>query len=58
MGEKDIVHTIFGKYSKYEIVKVSGWLGPKFYIRKSGKPHREAFSTLKAAVDVAEKEGQ
>lgn len=57
MSDKTVVHTLFGKYDKYEIVKATGWWNTKFYIRKGGKPHRGSFSSLKAAVEEAEKEG-
>jgi len=58
MSEKTVVETIYGKYSKYEIVKDSPMLGsPKFYVRKDGKPYRGSFSSLAAAVEVARKEG-
>lgn len=58
MADEQIVETVYGKYSKYEIVKKSSLLGsPKFYIRKNGKPHRGPFSSLKAAVETAQKEG-
>ena len=57
MGTKTIVETIYGKYSKFEIVKDSGLLGsPKFYIRKDGHAHRGSFSSLAAAVAAAKKE--
>lgn len=57
MADKTVVHTLFGKHSKYEIVKVSGFWTTKFYIRKAGKPHRGSFPSLKSAVEAAEKEG-
>jgi len=41
MSEYEVVETIYGKYSKYEVVKESSVLGsPKFYVRKDGKSHR------------------
>lgn len=57
MADTTVVHTLFGRCNKYEIVKVTGWWDTKFYIRKDGKPHRGSFSSLKAAVEAAEKEG-
>lgn len=55
--DKDVVETVYGKYSKYEIVKKTSLLGnPKFYIYKNGKIHRGSFSSLKDAVKAAEEE--
>ncbi len=56
MGDKTVVETIYGKYSKFEIVKDSGLISTKFYIRKDGKPHRGSFSSLAAAVEAARRE--
>lgn len=58
MAEKEVVETIYGKMSKYEIVKDPGGLfgDPKFYIRKNGKPFKGSYSTLKAAVEAAQRE--
>jgi hypothetical protein len=55
MSDRTAVHTVFGKHSRYDIMKVSGWLGIKFYIWKDGRPDSGSFSTLKAAVEAAEK---
>lgn len=58
MSDGQIVETIYGKYSKYEIVKKASLFGgPAFYVRKDGKPHRGSFSSLRAAVEAAEKDG-
>lgn len=58
MSDDDIVETIYGKYHKFEIVRKSNsWSGPKFYIRRDGKPHRGSFSSLSAAVEAAKEEG-
>lgn len=57
MGTKEVVETIYGKYSKFEIVKESSTFGsPRFYIRKNGKPYRGSFSSLSAAVEAARRE--
>ncbi len=57
MSDSKVVETIYGKYSKYEIVKQSRILsGPTFYIHKDGEPHRGSFSSLKDAVEAAKKE--
>lgn len=58
MAEKQVVETVYGKYSKFEIVKQSSFLGsPKFYIYKDGKYHRGSFSSLRDAVEAAKNEG-
>lgn len=56
---KNVVETIYGKYSKYEIVKDPGGLlsNPSFYIYGDGSYHRGSFSSLAAAVDAARREG-
>lgn len=54
MAERDVVETIYGKYSKYEIVKRSSLLGsPTFYIVKDGEVDSGSFSSLRAAVEEA-----
>ena len=54
MSERNVVETVYGKYSKYEIVKSSSMLGsPIFYIHKDGKPDSGSFSSLRAAVEEA-----
>jgi hypothetical protein len=58
MASKEVVETIYGKYSKYEIIKETSLFGsPKFYIYKDGKYHRGSFSSLRGAVEAAKKEG-
>jgi hypothetical protein len=57
MANKEVVETVFGKYSKYEIVKETSIIGsPKFHIHKDGKYHRGSFSSLKDAVEAAKAE--
>jgi hypothetical protein len=58
MATKKVVETVYGKYSKYEIVKSSGVLSTKFYVRKDGDVATGKFSSLKAAVEWAEKKGR
>lgn len=54
----NVVETIYGKYSKFEIVKKTSTFGnPKFYIYKNGDYHRGSFSSLRAAVKAAQAEG-
>lgn len=54
-----VVETIYGKYSKYEIVKTPGGLlsNTSFCIYRDGRYHRGSFSSLSAAVDAARREG-
>jgi hypothetical protein len=53
----ETVETIYGKYSKFEVVKESSILGdPKFYVVKDGKPHRGSFSSLRDAVEAAKED--
>ena len=56
-----VVETIYGKYSKYEIVKsegaAMGLLGnATFHIYRDGEYHRGSFSSLSAAVQAARRE--
>lgn len=55
--DKKVVHTHFGSRSKFEIVRVEGWLRTKFVLYKDGKVDSGSFSTLRAAVEAAEKKG-
>lgn len=57
MGDKKVVETVYGKFSKYEIIKDSGMLTTKFYVRKDGKPYRGSFSSLESAVAAAKAAG-
>jgi hypothetical protein len=56
---KNVVEVIYGKYSKFEVVKVPGGLfsSPSFSIYKDGSYHRGSFSSLSAAVEAAKREG-
>ncbi len=54
---KKVIETIYGKYSKFEIVKTSGMFSSKFYVYKDGKPYRGEYSSLRAAVEAAKSEG-
>lgn len=59
MTNQEVVETVYGKYSKYEIIKESGGVfgSPKFYVYKDGKYHRGSFSSLRDAVEAAKEEG-
>jgi len=56
--DKDVVETIYGKHSIYEIVKSKiPMLSPTYHIYKNGKHHRGSFSSISSAVLAAEKAG-
>jgi hypothetical protein len=55
MKDKNVVHTHFGSRSKFEIVRVDDWFSSKFYIYKDGRLDGGSYSTLRAAVEAAEK---
>lgn len=57
MSDKPVIETIYGKYHKFEIVKDSGVLTTKFYVRKDGKPYKGSYSSLASAVEAAKREG-
>ena len=55
---KEVMETVFGKYSKFEIVKKSGIIGStKFYVHKDGSPFKGPYSSLADAVEAAKKQG-
>lgn len=58
MAKGEVIETVYGKYSKYDVVKEPGGVfsGPKFYIYKDGKYHRGSFSSLRDAVDAANRD--
>jgi hypothetical protein len=58
MADSVLVETIYGKYSKFEVVKKTSSLmgSPAFYVRKDGKPHKGSFSSLKEAVESARRD--
>ncbi len=57
-SNKDVVETIYGKHSIYEIIKSTSPLSsPTYHIYKNGKYHRGSFSSIVSAVQTAEKEG-
>lgn len=51
-----VVETIYGKYSKYEIVRKSGTFSTDIVLRKDGK-FEGSYSSVQAAVDAAKKKG-
>lgn len=55
---KKVVETVYGKHHKYEIVRDSGVLSTKYYVRKEdGSMASGKFSSLEAAVEWAEEKG-
>ena len=57
MAQEELVETIYGKYSKFEIIKKTSLLsGIEFFIRKNGKPYKGGYSSLSSAVNAAKKE--
>jgi hypothetical protein len=57
MGSVEVIETIHGKYSKFEVVKKSSVLGSsKFYLHRDGTPFRGPFSSLRDAVEAANHE--
>ena len=58
MSDDEVIETIYGKYSKFEVIKKTTLSGVKFYIDKDGKYHRGSFSSLKDAVAAAKKEAR
>lgn len=57
MASRKVVETVYGKYSKYEIVKKSKIFGVEFYVKKDGEFVTGSFSSLKKAVEWAENKG-
>ena len=55
MSKGTVVETIYGKVSKYEIVRKSIFGGFEFYIYKDGQYWAGTFPTLSAAVDYVKK---
>jgi hypothetical protein len=52
---KKVVETVYSKHHKYEIVRDSGVLSTKYYVRKEdGSTAAGSFNSLKAAVEWAE----
>ena len=54
----EVVETVYGKYSKFEVVKKTGVIeSTKFYLLKDGKPFKGPYSSLSDAVEAARREG-
>jgi hypothetical protein len=58
MAKGEVIETVYGKYSKYEVVKQPGGVfsSPKFSIYRDGEYHRGSFSSLRDAVEACKKE--
>ncbi len=54
MSKKEVVETVFGRRSKYEIVRDHSWMGSVvFSILKDGKSYRGPYDELRDAVQRA-----
>lgn len=55
-GDGDVIETVFGKRSVFEVVKKTGMFSTEFYIYKDGKYHKGKYNDLSRAVEVAKSE--
>lgn len=53
---ESVVEVVYGKYSKYEIVKKSSTFSTEIILRKDGS-YVGKYSSVQAAVDAANKKG-
>jgi len=53
MSSTKVVETIYGKKSKYEVIKKKTVFTAKFYVKKDGNTVSGHFKSLKAAVEAA-----
>jgi hypothetical protein len=53
MPKKEVVETVYGKYSKFEVIKSSDVFSTSFYVYKDGKYYKGSYSSLRAAVEAA-----
>lgn len=56
-GDGEVMETIYGKRSVFEVIKKSGLIKTEFYIYKDGSYHRGSYNDLGKAVQVAKDEG-
>ena len=58
MAKKEIVDTVRGKYSRFDVVKTPGGIfsSPKFSIHKNGHYHRGMFGSRSDAFAAARQE--
>jgi hypothetical protein len=54
-----VVETIYGKYSKYQIIEIPGGLltSTSYCIYRNGTWHRGSYSSFRAAVEAAKRDG-
>ena len=55
MASTKVVETVYGKHSKYEIVRKSKTFGTTFFVKKDGSVDSGKFHSLSAAVEWAKK---
>lgn len=55
-GDKDVVKTIYGKHSDYEIVRSKILLKTDYHIYKNCNYYRGSFSGISQVVEAANKE--
>lgn len=53
---KTVVETVYGKYSKYEVIKDSKTFSTSIYLYKDGS-YVGSYSSVAAAVEAAKKKG-
>lgn len=53
---RTVVETVYGKYSKYEIVRDSGMFSTSVYLLKDGK-YAGSYGSVEAAVAAAKSKG-
>ena len=58
MADDNVVEIVYGKYSKFEVVQLSGGWFAKFYVRKDGRPHRGPYHDAETAIAAAEREAR
>lgn len=59
MNVKDVVEVVYGKYHKYEIVKIPGGIlsSTTFSIYRDGKYFKGSYRSLSAVVEAAKMAG-
>ena len=56
-GDGEVVETIYGRRSVFEVVKNKGFISTDFTVFKDGKRWKGAYKDLSKAVEVAKNEG-
>ena len=59
MSDKELMEKVYGKHHIYEIYKKGGGVfgSPKYYVYRDGEPYLGSFSSLREAVERAQREG-